>query len=278
MLLSQKSLKSLDLETLYKLEFESDVFLFKQVEGGEDYTDRYKNDKEVFEDFIKKTVQLKNKIRSLFKSQVDRLPYLVNLYFIKADEGLDDYSTLFVDQEWQQQEQEMGSTLFESLYPLFFLGLTAEQNEWNYTSILNADPAYPTQIVSNYSSKLGKDLTSTTKDVILKHVKASIKLGESRETLVFRLNKVLKNEARARMIAQTESVRIYGKGRLEIALEIGLQTKSWESGTGACPICIELSKGPKIPIKESFFSPLLGTTLPGEPAHPHCKCSVRYHK
>jgi hypothetical protein len=271
------NLDNLDLDTLYNLEYETDVFLFKQAQGGEDYTAQYKKDTEVFEDFIKKTVSLKNKIRSLFTTQAERLPYLVNLYYIKADDGIDDFSTLFIDQEWQKEEKDTGSILFDSLYPIYFLGVTAEENVWNYTSILNADPANPTKIISDYSSRLGKDINSTTRDIILKHVKVSIKLGEDRETLIIRLNKVLKNEARARMIAQTESVRMYGRGRLEIALEIGLKEKEWESGVGACPICMEL-KGQRIQIDEQFYSSYLATDLPGEPAHPHCKCSVRYFK
>ena len=271
-----QNLQALDLETLQKLDYETDVFLFKQPQGGEDYTPRYKKDPETFETFIKKIVTFKNKINGIFTTQADRIPYLVNLFIVKADDSAD-FSTLFIDQEWETQEKETGSLLFDALYPIFYLGMTAEQTEWNYTSSFNVETAKPTTLVSDYSSKLGKNLTKSTKNVILRHVKASIRLGENRETLTARLTKVLKNEARARMIAQTESVRMFGKGRFEVALEIGLSSKEWETGTGACPICAEL-KGQVIPISDQFYSSMLALHLPGEPAHPHCKCSVRYKK
>ena len=268
------NLQTLDLKTLEKMSFESEVFLFKQSNGGEDYTARYKNDPH-FNELIEYTVKLKRKIVAHFKSLKDKIPMLVAVDKLSAADysygsnGLEDY--WLYPYAWEKEQNDLGSVLYDFLLPIIIIGAMSLERELAYHSNIHDDNSPAIKEIRKTALKYSKGITDTTKGMILEQIKTSTSLAETRDQLVSRLNKLIDNEIRAELIAQTESVRAYSEGRHMIAEELGLEKKVWEATFGACPICLGLNNV-EINATEAFPG-----GYPYPPAHPRCKCSIRYY-
>ena len=81
------------------------------------------------------------------------------------------------------------------------------------------------------------------------------------------------DENRTLRIARTESNRIVNKGKLQGAIESGMDVKKkWDSYPEDCPICDKLSKQPSIELNEWFEHEDNKFQTP--PAHSNCRCSI----
>jgi SPP1 gp7 family putative phage head morphogenesis protein len=80
---------------------------------------------------------------------------------------------------------------------------------------------------------------------------------------------------RARLIAQTETIRAYSEGALQVYREAGIEKKRWLDGQiNACPICLNLDNQERR-TDESFRDTVVNGSYDGPPAHPGCRCAVR---
>lgn len=280
-MLSLPPVSNLTIPQLKAIDFELDVYRFKQPQGGEDYTARYRKNIKVFEDFIKNAVLTKRHLLSYFRAQAKRLPDLINLMRITAAEVTEiDYyeeiaQNMMIEDQWEREQINLTAALMLTAVPLFLNGVDAMESDIRYNSILDADLTKAQTTTEEYVSKISKDINATTKKMLINQTKLSLKLGENRDQLTERLNKILVNPNRAEMIAQTESVNLYGYGREEVAKEVGLTHKEWESGIGACPICQSLS-GLIVKIDRPFISGFNKGEYMRPAAHPRCKCSIHY--
>ena len=272
MLLNELNLNNLPLETLEAIRHETDVFLFKQDHEGEDYTARYRQDAN-FDELLSRTVELKDQVYSFLLSQKRNIRQLVVIrsFVLAAEDDEYEYERYYLyPQAWIEQNKKLAAVLVDFLFPILLLGIGSMEQEKRYHSTVHDDNSNITENLREYSLNLAGNINETTKKMIVQQIRTSTALAESQEKLATRLKGILDNEKRAELIAQTESVRAYSRGRREIADELGLTRKTWEATWGACPICGELSN--TTVNKDDQFPG--GYDEP--PAHPRCKCSIRY--
>lgn len=271
---SSLKLQELDLEQLKLLALEADVFLLKHNIKGEEYTKIYKKNPELFSKLIRKTANLKHRMREFFEAQYKRLPFLVYLHKLQGDEMDDDFDESdFTDEDtWAEEDNKLSTVLIPLLLALFLYGVNSIENETGYTSNHAIDTTSAMKAVHDYSSKLAGDLNETTKNMILEIVKNGLSTGQSKGDVVSRLDDILNNDSRAEMIARTESVRMWSQGRADVADEMGLTRLEWQAGPGACELCSELD-GQVIDVSngEDF-----GDGVTDAPLHPNCLCSTHW--
>jgi len=131
------------------------------------------------------------------------------------------------------------------------------------------------EFLNKYSLDLAKGLTDTTKKSILTALKTSIDNGENRDGAVERLNKIIKNPVRATTIAQTESVRAFSAGRMEVGRQVGANRKSWRTaGDKKVSIICRTNELLGVVPFNYKYNDFQGEKVTEPPAHPNCRSGI----
>jgi SPP1 gp7 family putative phage head morphogenesis protein len=125
-----------------------------------------------------------------------------------------------------------------------------------------------------YLYNLIRNLDDTTRASVQDAVAKWIESGEGLDKLKDSLQTIFNDEARAQLIAQTESTRAYAEGSQERYRRADVKYVKWNtvrSGT-VCPTCEALGKEAPAPIEQGFKA-ASGNAFP--PNHPGCRCWLR---
>lgn len=126
--------------------------------------------------------------------------------------------------------------------------------------------------LNSHSAELIAGVLETSRNRIRSQILQGIELGEARDTIMRRLEKVLDDipRWRARMIAQTEIIQAHTQGALQVYKKSGVvKGKRWVDGQpNACPLCSALN-GDVVPL-DGFFN----NVYEGPPRHPGCRCTI----
>lgn len=109
-------------------------------------------------------------------------------------------------------------------------------------------------------------IDETTRDSLARALAEGVAAGENHDTLTGRLGAILDDDARAAMVARTESARAMTVAARDSFRENGLGGRQWLASGDSCPECSDLD-GMVVTIDEEF---------PGGdvPLHPNCTCST----
>jgi HK97 family phage portal protein len=120
-----------------------------------------------------------------------------------------------------------------------------------------------------YSYQLIRGLNATTRQQVQRAVSAWVESDQPLTELQRSLNAIFNNPERARVIAQTESARVYNKGAQQRWLDVGVKRAIWITvrDERVCPVC-EPRDGSVGIIGE-------GWNGRDQPAHPRCRCFSR---
>jgi hypothetical protein len=127
----------------------------------------------------------------------------------------------------------------------------------------------------DYAAELVTGINETTRDRINNAMTMGIDKGLSVDDMKQYLidNNIINDSYRAEMIARTESVSAYSRGRDSYAKESGATSHFWETQSGKpCSDCQESENDGEIPINQAFSS---GWDSPDD-SHPNCQCIVSY--
>jgi hypothetical protein len=128
----------------------------------------------------------------------------------------------------------------------------------------------------NSLSKLTGDFPEATKQRLRDAMADAVESGGTAGDIVAAIKKVVPalSDARAEMIAQTETNDAYNAGRMSMAREMGMSEKSWSAdGTDACDQCQAQIAAGWIPIDGAFPGGVLAPCL-----HDGCDCGVNFQK
>lgn len=127
----------------------------------------------------------------------------------------------------------------------------------------------------SYTYNLIRGLDATTQNDVQNAVANWITSGSPLNTLESALRDIFQNEARAALIAQTESTRAYNAGAKERWTQVGVQRARWQTvrDNHVCPTCEELSQQ-DYDLEQGAWSELLGKYVT-QPVHPGCRCFSR---
>lgn len=239
-------------------------YIAGELSEGEPFHGDYRKDPKIFKQLITSTISMKRAMHKFLRNQQERLNQLVHLHLIA-----DDSSDWINDDNWDDEDQNLAQTLEPAASSLYNLGIAAAQKQYGVDLGLGQDSSPQAKFLQNYLIPVASDINDTTKKWLTDQIKTSIALGESKDQLIERLNDTLDNVSRARTIAQTESIRSFAQGRLDVGKEIGITTKEWDTTFDPCPECADLD-GEQVDINDTFSN---GDDAP--PAHPNCRCSIQ---
>lgn len=125
------------------------------------------------------------------------------------------------------------------------------------------------QYARSYSYNLIQRLNQTTMRQVQQTISAWIGTGESLDTLTRQLTPLFNDPRRARLIAQTETTRVYNKGAEIRWRQAGVQKVKWQTvrDESVCPICD--------PLHNQIGTLATGVSNRTPPAHPGCRCFLR---
>jgi SPP1 gp7 family putative phage head morphogenesis protein len=257
------------LSTLRAVDRKLGEFIAKEFTRGEGFSPVYKKNPEIFRQLIQKRIQLKRSVARYFRKQQETMHKFVNLHLIVAAEKKVTVQDIINAEGWAGQDEELASTLEESIAPLYLLGVQSAQLRYKVDLGISQFDSPQAKYLRDYTLGLASDINGTTQDWIKQQIQTSIGLGENRDELTNRLDDLLDNTPRARMIAQTESIRSFSQGRLDVFEKIGVKKVVWVArGGNPCPICSDLD-GEVTELGTPFST---GDDAP--PAHPNCECGV----
>jgi len=178
------------------------------------------------------------------------------------------------DAEWERFSPEMAREIASALGVSLEMG--AEAGRSDLVGILvdwSLQSPEAIEWMRSWSLDLVKGLQQTTRDELRNTLAAGLELGESRDELAKRVQALVDDIPawRSRLIAQSETIRAYSQGSLQVYRASGVtEKKEWLDGqANACPDCQALD-GQIVGLEENFEG---GVDAP--PLHPGCRCSTR---
>jgi SPP1 gp7 family putative phage head morphogenesis protein len=261
------------IKALRAIDYTLSAYLAKELPTGEPFHASYKKNREIFRKLVTSMITLKRGVNKFLSGQQERLDRLIKLHLVTGGESMgikaDEADDLINDENWDLEDTELASILEEDIMPVYKLGLLAQQQLLEQDLGPDIFERPQTDFLRNYVIPLAKDINDTTKKMVTEQVRTSIALGETKPEMIERLNDTLSDVRRSRVVAQTESIRAFSQGRLEVGKQMGLQEKTWEATDSACPACEDVD-GETVGIDEDFS---IGTDAP--PGHPNCKCGLK---
>lgn len=257
---------------LIELAYESSL-LYAQEFPGEDFHPDYKKDKDIFRMLIKSDRKIEKNFNKYFGDLAERcVAKLIDWVAyqnkqLQASE-IDDW----IQVDWSDEALTMKVFLTESLVDAIVAGGLLMELDSKIDIGWNKNAPTVMDFIDKYALKLAKGLNETTEDRIKSALKLSISNGETTPEARSRITEVIDDPKRSATIARTESVKAFGAGRKAVAEELGWAFKEWHTTIAPCEICKDLPKYGRIPIDKKFGD------YSEEPAHPNCRCSVRYFK
>jgi hypothetical protein len=247
-----------------------EVELLTVLKAAESWHPSYKADPKLFKRLLKSESRMQQDMREYFKGLSGRVRRLVNWSEVyRRQTASEDVVVTVSDSAWQSEEELLVSILSPSIMESATVGALMAEAETGVSVGVGAANAATMKAVRQRSLELARGLNSTTRAQMKQAILQGVDAGENIDQIAARLSDLVDSEARAEMVAQTESVRANTLGKLSVASDIGAQFKVWEDGqSGECPIC--MSVDPKrIPVDGTF-----STGDDGPPAHPRCRCGM----
>jgi len=258
---------------LLELAYQTSILYAKDLPGEPFHPDYLKN-KDAFRRLMKAHRMFEKDLKQYFYDFARRLNLsLINWMMfenkVRTASELDDW--IMVD--WDEEALKIKVILTDALQEAIVAGGILMQEDSKVDIGWAANSSDVLDFINKYGLKLAKGLNDTTVDKIKSALSLSIDNGEDLATAQARLLQIIDDPNRAATIARTESVKAFGAGRKSVAEEIGWEYKEWHTTATPCEICAPLPDVGRIGIDEDFDD---GITE--EPAHPNCRCSVRYYK
>ena len=259
---------------LEQLAFQTSL-LYAEDFPGEPFHRDYKRFPEVFRLLIRSDRKLEKKMAGYFKDFAKRLrsdlvDWRAYNKKVKAAD-IDDW----IQVDWDEERLQIKVNLTDALQDAILAGGKLMELESSVDVGWKANTSEVVDFLNKYSLNMARGLSNTTRDRLRSALALSVSNGEKVADAKNRILDVIDDPKRAATIARTESVRAFGAGRKAVAVEIGFDQKEWHTTIQPCPICQPLPSVGKIGIDE-YFDAAAG--IKEEPAHPNCRCSVRYSK
>ncbi|HLY26374.1 MAG TPA: phage portal protein, partial [Aggregatilineales bacterium] len=126
--------------------------------------------------------------------------------------------------------------------------------------------------IKDYAFNLIKGIDQTTADNVRDTITTSLEGGLSRDQIAKALAGVFNDPARAKLIAQSEGIRVFNNGAFTRWTNAGVSKARWLTNRDGdvCPICRRLN-GQVANINEGWTDPETGKVY-RDMAHPGCRC------
>jgi len=240
-----------------------------KTEQGEDWHPRIKQNPKALRQIQKVEGDLERSIRRFFLRQGE---WIKDHWEELLPKGKSDIRKQTNPTDWDEWEIEFAGEIEKPTTEAMTAGATRAQQDVKGI-VVDWSPQSPMaqKYLRDNGLKLAKGINETTKDRLRQVLLTGLKLGENRDQLARRVRDVIPElqSWRAKRIAQTEAIKAYNQGSLQVFESGGYKRKIWLDGQAeACDECEGLD-GHEVGINENFPG---GYDAP--PAHPGCKCTI----
>lgn len=277
----------MDLESLKAIHRDVEETLL----ATEDWATTYRKNKATFKAIVSEEQDLYEALRRYFKALSGRVMGFVDWHEYRALAiKAADVVVSMDDEQWDEEAQVTFRVVFPEIATAYYIGTRAGFAEYkidpgmatmqrlseaaamDHAGELIGMVKDPQTGLYHLNPKADKGLINTTRERVRQSITTSLQMGETDHEAALRLENVIDDEARALMIARTESVHAYGEGKLLYAQNTGATGKEWVTSFDPCPICESNALQGIIPMDQDFDS-----GDPVQPAHPDCKCDVNFY-
>lgn len=257
------STKSKILSGLINLSYE----LSEVITAEETFHPRYKANRNTFRKLIRARNRMERDMRRYLRQANERIFNQID-WFVYSQELIQaqEYMRRI---DWEDETLILTVTFSESLPAVYELGIEHMEQNTGFTTGLSSSNLRFQKEIAEHGADLAKGLTKTTRDRVRKSLQTSLSEHKTVDEAAKKMQKVIKDPARARMIARTETVAAHSGGILTAGRELGAKKKRWLTASDPCPICIPLD-GKVVPINTAFSTSVGPRQAP--PAHPYCLC------
>ena len=264
------------------------------LRGAEDYAPLYRKYPKLFKQLVKSEIATDKGMRKYFKGLSERLVESLdwNEYQrqresatsgasatsgVNAPRGADYKAANILDYLvkafWEDETLVLKINLTGTLIDAIEAGGLYTQEDLHIDIGWSRNEAPVIEFLNKYTLQLSKSLTQVSSDRVLSALKLSIDNGEDRDGAIKRINEVVRDVKRSTTIAQTESVRGFSSGRMQVAKEIGADRKQWRTA-GAKDYCLTLEGMGVVPLTYRYLTEQ-GGKIDKPPAHPNCRCGIQ---
>lgn len=248
--------------------------------GAEGFAPMYRKFPKLFKQLITSEINTDKGMRIYFRSLAERALKQLNWdeyerrtastprgAVLKA--GILDY---LVKAFWENETLVLKIALTGSLMDAFEAGGLYTEEDLGVDVAWSRNEAPVIEYLGKHTAALAKGLTATAQDRIYAVLKEGIENHEDRDHTSARINEVVKDPKRATTIAQTESVRAFSAGRMQVAKEVGADRKRWRTA-GAKDYCLTFEGLGIVPFTYRYLSEQ-GAKITQPPGHPNCRCGI----
>ena len=266
---------SIETDKLIKVREKLDIF----VKGAEiDWAKEYASHGEHFENLLSLMSKLERNVKKYFKqvepdliAKVDWAKYEKKLAADSGNDFLVDVN--FEDDGFDDIFINFTTTVVTDIQLAGMMSLYATASVQIDTGTLSEAITISAQ---KYVGKLVTKINETTRDRINQSINDSLELGLTKEDAAQALidNNIINDPYRAELIAHTESVGAYSRGRQDYAEASGAIGKTWHTQSGKpCEDCQDCEGEGQIDVTDSFGPE--GWDTPDD-SHPNCYCVLEY--
>lgn len=241
--------------------------------GSEEYAPIYRKNPKYFKQLLQSELKTNVAMRRYFRELSERAITELNWgEFERRRAGILDY---LVKAFWENETLVLKLYLTKSLVDALEAGGLFSEEELKVDVGWSRENAPAIEFLNKYTLALAKGLTQTTKDRVLQALTTSIDNGEDRDGAVARINKVINDRVRATTIAQTESVRAYSAGRMEVGRQVGADRKYWRTA-GDKKVSIYCRNNELLGVVpfNYKYKDFQGERITEPPAHPNCRSGI----
>lgn len=266
------------------------------VRASEDWSSEYAKDPKTHARLIRTESAMRVDLTKYFRTIATDIaryihwqPYL-NQRKLTLDDQNPNYNVEVIVQDipYDQYDGTFIKVVFEAIAAMTAIGAAAGEAIYKVPLGIQSTDAIIQQLTTKHvASLVGKKvlkdgsivdnpkadyrISNKTRTDIAQSIKTSLNLGEDINVATARLQKTISNPARAKIIAQTESVNAYQAGLTEFGKQSGAVGKEWQD-VGAIDVCREYAELGPVPFDYDYD----GNGLQGPTAHVKCKCGRRF--
>lgn len=264
------------------------------VRASEDWSTEYAKDPKSHAKLLRTEGQLRVDLTKFFRDMAAQIPRYIrwNVYTSQNKQALADQEpnynvdVIVQDVPVENYDGTFIKVVFEAVATMTAVGAQAGEVIYGVPLGIQSTDAIIQELTTEHvASLVGKKvlkdgsivdnpkadykISNKTRKDIAQSIKTSLNLGETVQDATARLTKTIANPARAKIIAQTESVNAYQSGLTEFGKQSGAVGKESQD-VGAIDQCRDYSAlGPVL------FDYLYGDTFMGPTYHVGCRCGRR---
>ena len=179
--------------------------------------------------------------------------------------------------QWGDWVESIAGELAKPLGAAMKVGAGNAQNEIAITVDWTLDSPQAQKFVQRHGLELARGINRVTTKRIRARIAAGLKDGQSTAEIGRSIQSLMRTMTpqRARLMAQTETIRAMAEGSLQVYEEAGVKEKKWINHRPNHDAICDRLHDQVVGIDKMFVDPDTGIEYHAPPAHPGCQCTVR---